>query len=101
MDTTLRDGEQTSGVAFSREEKLAIAKSLLMEVKVDAIEVASARVSKGEFKAVKDICDWAKKKGLLSKVEVLGFNDNNKSIDYLFIPYLNIVYIYTILKIQI
>ena len=83
MDTTLRDGEQTSGVAFSREEKLAIAKSLLMEVKVDAIEVASARVSKGEFKAVKDICDWAKKKGLLSKVEVLGVNDNNKSIDWI------------------
>jgi D-citramalate synthase len=49
MDTTLRDGEQTSGVSFSASEKLTIAQLLLTEVKVDRIEIASARVSEGEL----------------------------------------------------
>ena len=83
MDTTLRDGEQTSGVALIDTEKLNIAKMLLSEVKVDRIEVASARVSEGEFKAVKKITNWAKKKKMLDRVEVLGFIDNNKSLDWI------------------
>src|SRR5678816_3430539 len=66
MDTTLRDGEQTSGVSFSATEKLAIAQLLLTEVKVDRIEVASARVSEGEFEAVKAITKWAKANGFLN-----------------------------------
>ena len=48
MDTTLRDGEQTSGVSFSASEKLTIAQLLLTELKVDRIEIASARVSDGD-----------------------------------------------------
>ncbi len=59
MDTTLRDGEQTSGVSFTASEKLTIAKLLLEELHVDRIEIASTRVSEGEFQAVKDITDWA------------------------------------------
>ena len=58
MDTTLRDGEQTSGVSFVPHEKLMIARLLLEDLKVDRVEVASARVSDGEFEAVKMICDW-------------------------------------------
>ena len=46
MDTTLRDGEQTSGVSFVPHEKLMIARLLLEDLKVDRIEVASARVSR-------------------------------------------------------
>ena len=53
MDTTLRDGEQTSGVSFVPHEKLMIARLLLEELKVDRVEVGSARVSEGEFEAVK------------------------------------------------
>lgn len=83
MDTTLRDGEQTSGVSFSASEKLTIAQLLLTEVKVDRIEVASARVSEGEFDAVKQITKWAKANGLLNRVEVLTFVDGDVSIQWM------------------
>ncbi len=83
MDTTLRDGEQTSGVSFSATEKLTLAKELLLKLKVDRIEVASARVSKGEFDAVKEITTWAKSAGLLDRVEVLTFVDKGVSLDWM------------------
>tara|TARA_R110000868_G_scaffold72823_2_gene211706 strand:- start:469 stop:1989 length:1521 start_codon:yes stop_codon:yes gene_type:complete len=83
MDTTLRDGEQTSGVSFSASEKLTIAKLLLEELKVDRIEIASARVSEGEFQAVKSITNWAKGAGFIDAVEVLTFVDNGVSIDWM------------------
>ena len=83
MDTTLRDGEQTSGVSFSASEKLTIAKLLLSEVKVDRIEVASARVSEGEFDAVKRITKWAKANGCLNRVEVLTFVDGDVSVQWM------------------
>jgi len=83
MDTTLRDGEQTSGVSFSAHEKLSMAKILLKDVRVDRVEVASARVSKGEFECVKAITSWAKNEGLLDAVEVLGFVDGKVSIDWI------------------
>ena len=83
MDTTLRDGEQTSGVSFSAQEKLTIAQLLLTEVKVDRIEIASARVSEGEFKAVKAITDWANANGHIHKIEVLTFVDGDTSIQWM------------------
>lgn len=83
MDTTLRDGEQTSGVSFVPPEKLQIAKKLLRDVRVDRIEVASARVSAGERQAVTDICEWAGRHGWTERVEVLGFVDNHVSLDWI------------------
>lgn len=83
MDTTLRDGEQTSGVSFSASEKLTIAQLLLEELKVDRIEIASTRVSKGEFEAVKKITKWANEKNYLDRVEVLSFVDHGLSIDWM------------------
>ena len=83
MDTTLRDGEQTSGVSFSAAEKLTIAKLLIEELHVDRIEIASARVSEGEFQAVKGITKWAKAHGHIEKVEILTFVDNGQSIDWM------------------
>ncbi|RBL89537.1 alpha-isopropylmalate synthase regulatory domain-containing protein [Chitinophaga flava] len=83
MDTTLRDGEQTSGVSFSPSEKLTIAQLLLTEVKVDRIEIASARVSEGEFAAVKAITQWAEANGFINKVEVLTFVDGDVSVEWM------------------
>jgi (R)-citramalate synthase len=83
MDTTLRDGEQTSGVSFTAGEKLNMAKMLLTELKVDRIEIASAKVSDGELKAVKRIMDWAVKHNYTEKIEVLGFIDGVQSIDWI------------------
>jgi len=83
MDTTLRDGEQTSGVSFTDEEKLSIAKLLLDDLKIDRIEIASARVSEGEFSAVKKISDWAARHDHLDKIEVLGFVDGDVSINWI------------------
>ena len=83
LDTTLRDGEQTSGVSFAVQEKLSIASLLLEEIRVNRIEIASARVSDGEYEAVKKVAEWAARRGHLDKVEVLGFVDGTVSLDWI------------------
>jgi (R)-citramalate synthase len=83
MDTTLRDGEQTSGVSFSVSEKLTITQLLLEELGVDRVEIASARVSEGEFQSVKAILSWAEANGYSDRIEVLSFVDNGVSIDWM------------------
>ncbi|HPS12566.1 MAG TPA: alpha-isopropylmalate synthase regulatory domain-containing protein [Prolixibacteraceae bacterium] len=83
MDTTLRDGEQTTGVSFNEMEKLSLTRVLLSDLKVDRVEVASARVSEGEFHGVRQITAWAGENGYLDRVEVLGFVDNGTSIDWI------------------
>ena len=83
MDTTLRDGEQTSGVSFSESEKLNIAKILLEEVRVDYLEIASARVSEGELLGARKVMEWARGTGFHDKIEILGFVDGTTSLDWI------------------
>ena len=83
MDTTLRDGEQTSGVSFASQEKLSVARLLLEEICVNRIEIASARVSEGEFASVKRVAQWARANGHINKIEVLGFVDGRLSLDWI------------------
>lgn len=83
MDTTLRDGEQTSGVSFAAPEKLSVLRLLLEELKVDRVEVASARVSEGEFHSVKRMTKWAEENGYLDRIEVLGFVDKGLSLQWI------------------
>ena len=83
LDTTLRDGEQTKGVSYSPHEKLHIATMLLRDLKTDRIEVASARVSPGEQEAVRLITSWAEQNGMADRIEVLGFVDGARSLDWI------------------
>jgi D-citramalate synthase len=83
MDTTLRDGEQTSGVSFTDTEKLSIARILLEDVNVDRIEIASARVSEGEYLGASRVLAWAAEKGYLDRVEILGFVDGDISLNWI------------------
>jgi (R)-citramalate synthase len=81
MDTTLRDGEQMQGVSYTSEEKLLISQILLTEVKVDRLEITSAKASAGEKESVSMITRWADQSGYLDKLEILSFVDT-ASIDW-------------------
>jgi D-citramalate synthase len=83
MDTTLRDGEQTPNVSYTPTEKLQLAQLLLGHVRVDRIEVASAHVSRGEAEAVQRITEWAAKTDQLARVEILGYTDGVRSVDWI------------------
>ena len=67
MDTTLRDGEQTQGISFTPAEKTNVAKALLNKLRVDRIEIASARVSEGEMDGVMRTTSWAADKGFWNR----------------------------------
>lgn len=82
MDTTLRDGEQMQGVSYAPEEKLSIAQILLAEVKVDRLEVTSAKASLGEKEATSLITKWAEEAGFINKLEILTFVDKEKSVEW-------------------
>jgi methanogen homocitrate synthase len=62
-DVTLRDGEQTPGVSFTKEEKMEIARAL-DEIGVEVIEAGFPVVSSGEKEAIKAIA----RMGLNAKV---------------------------------
>ncbi|MBI2005681.1 MAG: 2-isopropylmalate synthase [Nitrosopumilales archaeon] len=89
FDTTLRDGEQTPGVALSPEQKLLIAKKL-DALGVDAIEAGFPIVSDGEREAVKliahanlnaEICGLAR----TSKKDIDAIIDSDLSYVHTFI----------------
>jgi D-citramalate synthase len=54
LDTTLRDGEQTPGVALSTDDKIKIA-TALDDLGVDIIEAGSAVTSQGEREAMRAV----------------------------------------------
>ncbi|MDD3155682.1 MAG: alpha-isopropylmalate synthase regulatory domain-containing protein [Victivallaceae bacterium] len=83
LDTTLRDGEQTPGVAFTPAEKLEIARLLIGKLGVDRLEIGSARVSEGESEGVSAILRWAKENHCEERIELLGFVDGGKSVDWI------------------
>jgi D-citramalate synthase len=82
LDTTLRDGEQTSGVSFAVTEKLHIVRLLIEDLNVDRVEIASAKVSAGEFGIVKRVAQWARANDTIDRIEVLGFVDGDISLNW-------------------
>jgi 2-isopropylmalate synthase len=54
FDTTLRDGEQSAGVCFERDDKLAIAHALAA-MRVDVIEAGFPGASPADFEAVRAV----------------------------------------------
>ena len=82
LDTTLRDGEQTPGVSFSPAEKLEIARLLLDHLRVDRMEITSAGVSDEDKDAVRSVIRWAERREHLDAVEILGFIDNGRSVNW-------------------
>ncbi len=72
LDTTLRDGEQTPGVALTADEKIQIA-SKLDYIGIDKIEVGFPASSPGELQSAKKI------KGLDLNSTILGLARCNKN----------------------
>ncbi len=70
LDTTLRDGEQTPGVSFSLEAKLAIARKL-DELGVGMIEAGSAVTSESEARAIKAVASEGLKAKIFSFARIL------------------------------
>ncbi len=66
-DSTLRDGEQMPGVAFSRQEKVAIARAL-DDARVPEIEAGFPSVSDTEFESIRTLLDL----GLDADISVLS-----------------------------
>lgn len=65
MDNTLREGEQTAGVAFSEEQKLNIALNL-DQTGIDYIEAGFPAVSEKEFNIIKKVANLGTKANIMA-----------------------------------
>jgi 2-isopropylmalate synthase len=90
FDTTLRDGEQTPGISFSKEQKRTIARQL-DKLGVDIIEAGYPISSREEMEMVKLICD----EGLSAKIcglarvltqDIDACIDCNVDLIHIFVP---------------
>ena len=79
VDTTLRDGEQTAGVVFANEEKIAIA-SMLSELGVDQLEVGIPTMGGDEKDAIKSIVKRNLKSSIMAWNRAV-ISDIQESID--------------------
>jgi isopropylmalate/homocitrate/citramalate synthase len=75
-DTTLRDGEQVSGIRYTAEHKIAIAQ-LLDRIGIESIDAGFAATSEEERYSIKSICDLGLKMRIMSMCRV-----NRQDIDY-------------------
>ena len=78
-DATLRDGEQTPGVVFRKEDKVRIAQKL-DDVGVERIEAGMPAVSQEDFDAIKAISDLGLKAKIFTFARALPV-DIDKAID--------------------
>lgn len=79
VDTTLRDGEQTAGVVFANDEKIAIA-SMLSDLGVDQLEVGIPTMGGDEKQAIKDIAKRNLKSSIMAWNRAV-ISDIEQSID--------------------
>ena len=78
-DSTLRDGEQTPGLVFRKEDKIRIARKL-DEVGVDRIEAGMPAVSEEDLQAVKEISRAGLKAKIFTFVRAMNV-DIDKSVE--------------------
>jgi isopropylmalate/homocitrate/citramalate synthase len=78
-DATLRDGEQTPGVVFRKDDKIEIARKL-DEIGVERIEAGMPAVSDEDFQAIKSISKLGLKAEIFTFARALPV-DIDKSID--------------------
>jgi len=78
-DSTLRDGEQTPGLVFRKEDKIRIARKL-DEVGVDRIEAGMPAVSDEDLQAVKEISRAGLKAKIFTFVRAMNV-DIDKSVE--------------------
>ena len=79
VDTTLRDGEQTAGVVFANDEKIAIA-TMLSELGVDQLEVGIPTMGGDEKEAIKAIVKRNLKSSIMAWNRAV-ISDIQQSID--------------------